>query len=42
MMVYGVRVLSSVENRARPPPPRYRVKNDVGGQIRHLARPADG
>ncbi len=31
----------SVENRARLPA-RYRVKNDVGGQIRHAARPADG
>ena len=29
----------SVENRARPPA-RYRVKNDVGGQIRDPARPA--
>ncbi len=32
---------SSVENRARPTA-RYRVKNDVGGQIRHTARPANG
>ena len=33
-------LLNSVENRARPPA-RYRVKNDVGGQIRHPTRPAD-
>ena len=32
---------TSVENRARPPA-QYRVKYDVGGQIRHTACPANG
>ena len=37
---YRIKLTSfSVENRARPPA-RYRVKNDVGGQIRRPARPA--